>query len=127
MEQFEIDTSTGLPRYFVLDVPNRIYWQDPAFSDKSLKEFLKAIKDGTIPPQESGGVRGAKFLGKIANGFFNWMPWSLFLILGIVTGMVMMVVPDAKALRPPFKSGGPGKSSDSSKSHDPLLGEKKEN
>lgn len=119
LEQFEI-TQEDLPRYFVLDVPNRVYWQDPTFKGKTLKEFLKAIKDGTIPSQESGGVRGARFLNKIANGFFNWMPWSLFLILGLVTAAIFAVVPDAKALRPPFinQKGGDGK-------FDPLLGKKK--
>ena len=126
LEQFEI-TQEDLPRYFVLDVPNRVYWQDPAFKNKSLKEFLKAIKDGTIQPKESGGVRGARFLNKIANGFFNWMPWSLFLILGIATAAVFAVVPDAKELRPPFLNQGGGKGDSKSQPVDSLLGRKKEN
>lgn len=127
LEQFEI-TQDDLPRYFVLDVPDRVYWQDPAYKNKTLKEFLKAIKDGDIPSKESGGVRGARFLNKIADGFVNWMPWSLFLILGFIAAAVMAVVPDAKALRPPFLNNNKdGKSSDSkSQPVDTLLGRKKE-
>lgn len=123
LEQFDIKQE-DLPQVFVLNVPKRKYWHDPGYKDKSIKEFLTAIEDGEIDSKESGGVRGAKFLAKIANGFFNWMPWSLFLLLGIAAVVVVAVVPDGKELRPPHKDNKKSSSSGSSQPVDTLLGKK---
>jgi thiol-disulfide isomerase/thioredoxin len=105
LQQFDIhqDTTTGgtkttTPQVFVLNVPKRLYWQDASFQGKSIKEFLTAIENGIIPAKESGGVRGAGFIGRIANGFWSWLPWSLLLILAMAAGVVILLVPDVKEM-----------------------------
>jgi len=70
LEQFEIKHD-DTPRFFVLDVPKRVYWQDPVYKDKTLLEFVKDVDSGAIAPKESTGLRGAGFLGRMANGFFR--------------------------------------------------------
>lgn len=120
LQQFDIKQEE-LPQIFVLDVPKRKYWRDPQYKDKPLKDFLTAIADGDIESKESGGVRGAQFLNRIAGGFVNWMPWSLFLLLGMIAAVVVAVVPDGKDLRPPHKGAGGG---GSSQPVDTLLGKK---
>ena len=64
---------------------------------------------------------------KMANGFYNWMPWSLFLIIALAVGAVFAVVPDAKDLLPSGNkksSGGAGGTSQSGQPVDTLLGKK---
>ena len=127
LEQFDIKKE-DLPQVVVLDVPKRKYWHSPkhgpGHKDKFMDEFLTAIEQGDIEAKESGGVRGAKFLSRIANGFFNWMPWSLFLILGIAAVVVVAVVPDGKELRPPHKDSKKTSNVGSSQPVDTLLGKK---
>ena len=129
LKQFDIETDE-LPQMFILDVPERIYWQDKNFQYKSLEDFMDAVADGTIASKQSAGVRGARFLNRIAGAFFNWMPWSLLVLLGIATLVVLAVVPSAKELRPPYdkKDGaGTGGGSSSGAPVDSLLGTKKDN
>jgi thiol-disulfide isomerase/thioredoxin len=126
LQQFDIKET---PQVFVLNVPKRRYWQDPSYMHKTIKEFLTAVDNGTIDWKESGGVRGAGFLGRIANGFWSWLPWSLFLIVAMVAGVVVVVVPDiARDLLPKKASSGAaaGGSMSNSQSQpvDTLLGKK---
>jgi Thioredoxin-like domain/Thioredoxin len=122
LEQFSIKKE-DLPLVFALDVPKRKYWLSLDYKEKSIKEFLTAIEEGDIEAKESDGVRGAGFIKNIANGFFNWMPWSLFLILAAAA--VVAVVPDAKELRPPHKDKKAASSGASQQpAVDSLLGKK---
>ncbi|CAB9523293.1 Protein disulfide isomerase [Seminavis robusta] len=97
LQQFDI-SQDDLPQIFVMDVPNRLYWQDPAYKEQTLEAFLTAIEDGIIVSKESGGVRGARFLLQIANGFYDWLPWSLLLIVAIAAGAIMMIIPASQEL-----------------------------
>jgi hypothetical protein len=127
LQQFDIKPEE-LPQVFVLDVPERIFWQDSSYREKPLEEFMAAVADGKIKSQQSAGVRGGRFLNRIAASFFNWMPWSLLLILGIATGVVLLVVPDAKDLRPPFLDKQRGSGDKPAQAPvDTLLGQKKDN
>ena len=103
LEQFNV-SSDSLPQVFVVDVPSKMYWQNTDYT--TVKEFLTAINEGDIPVRYSstnpngfaGTVKKAEYI------FFKYMPYSLIAVVAVCALLVIMIVPSAEELRPPYPS-----------------------
>jgi len=99
LSQFSIQKE-NLPELFVLDVPNRTYWQDPSVFGVS--NFITAVQNGEIEPREQE-KRKAGILDEILQAFVDYMPYSLFFMLALFGTVFMLVVrlDDGPIMPPP--------------------------
>lgn len=102
LSQFSI-TKAGLPEVFILDVPERNYWQDS--SVLGVADFIKAVKDGEIESrlQEK---QAKNPLEEFSQLFIAYMPWSLFAILTLFVVVFWLALPSSDPIRPLVPSRG---------------------
>jgi protein disulfide-isomerase len=96
LSQFGI-TKLGMPEVFILDVPERTYWQDSSLL--SVADFIKAVKDGEIESklQEK---QAKNPLEEFSQLFIAYMPWSLFLVLTLFVVVFWAALPSSDPIRP---------------------------
>jgi len=99
LSQFSIQKE-NLPELFVLDVPNRTYWQDPSVFGVS--NFITAVQNGEIESREQE-KRKAGILDEVLQAFVDYMPYSLFFMLALFGTVFMLVVrlDDGPIMPPP--------------------------
>jgi len=99
LSQFSIQKE-NLPELFVLDVPNRTYWQDPSVFGVS--NFITAVQIGEIEPREQE-KRKSGVLDEVLQAFVDYMPYSLFFMLALFGTVFMLVVrlDDGPIMPPP--------------------------
>lgn len=109
--QFSI-TKQSLPELFVLDVPDRTYWQDSSVFGVS--EFIRAVKNGEIESREQEGKKKGP-LDEFLQFFVDYMPWSLlamFTLFGVTFYLFLpsdgplIPPPTSEEPQPPFKVSG---------------------
>ena len=88
LSQFSIQKE-NLPELFVLDVPNRTYWQDPSVFGVS--NFITAVQNGEIESREQE-TRKSGVLDEVLQAFVDYMPYSLFFMLALFGTVFMLVV-----------------------------------
>lgn len=104
LKQFEVN-SKALPHIFILDVPRKKYWTDPAYG-MDIDKFMAAVEDGTIPKKTAGegGLKGA--LEEALRVIIEYSPWSLIAIIVVVIGSIVLLVrccmSATQGLRPPY-------------------------
>ena len=103
LEQFEVSPNS-LPQIFVLDVPSKKYWQDSTYT--TVKDFMAAVAQGEIPIKFSSGPQKglAGTLKKAEYMFFKYLPWSLCILVTCCVLIVIMIMPAAEEMRPPYSS-----------------------
>ena len=99
LSQFSIQKE-NLPELFVLDVPNRTYWQDPSVFGVS--NFITAVQNGEIESREQE-KRKSGVLDEVLQAFVDYMPYSLFFILALFGTVFWLVVrlDDGPIMPPP--------------------------
>lgn len=83
LSQFSV-TKENLPELFILDTPNRKYWQDASVS--GIAEFISAIQNGEIEAREQEKVKKGA-VDTAGQLFVDYMPYSLiamFVLFGTV-------------------------------------------
>jgi hypothetical protein len=105
LAQFNVHPA-DLPQVFVLDVPNKKYWQNETYK-LNVDDFLLAVEDGKVPVGKTGkkGIEGA--LERFANAMVDYRPWSaviaIFLIV-LVGVLLLVVLSPASDLRPSYNT-----------------------
>jgi hypothetical protein len=96
--QFGI-THEGLPEVFILDAPERTYWQDSSVFGVS--DFINSVQKGEIEPrvQERRGPKNP--LEEFSQMFVAWMPWSLMAMLTLFVVVFWLALPSSEPLLPP--------------------------
>ena len=99
LSQFSIQKE-NLPELFVLDVPNRTYWQDPSVFGVS--NFITAVQNGEIESREQE-KRKSGVLDEVLQAFVDYMPYSLFFMLALFGTIFWLVVrlDDGPIMPPP--------------------------
>lgn len=88
LTQFSIQKE-NLPEMFILDVPNRTYWQEPSIFGVS--NFITAVQNGEIESREQE-KRKAGVLDEVLQAFVDYMPYSLFFMLALFGTIFWLVV-----------------------------------
>ena len=96
ISQFGI-TKVGLPEVFILNVPERMYWQDS--SVLSVAGFIKAVKDGEIESKLQEEQRKNP-LEEFSQLFITYMPWSLFAMLTLFVVVFWLALGSSDPIRP---------------------------
>ena len=96
--QFGI-THESLPEVFILDAPQRTYWQDSSVFD--ISDFIESVQKGEIEPQvqERSGPKNP--LEEFSQMFVAWMPWSLMAMLTLFVVVFWLALPSSEPLLPP--------------------------
>jgi protein disulfide-isomerase-like protein len=96
--QFGI-THESLPEVFILDAPERTYWQDSSVFD--ISDFINSVQKGEIEPrvQERSGPKNP--LEEFSQMFVAWMPWSLMAMLTLFVVVFWLALPSSEPLLPP--------------------------
>ena len=89
LNQFSIGRD-NLPELFVIDVPNRTYWQDASVF--GIAEFIAAVKSGEIQSREQEKPQKGP-LEEFLQVFVDYMPWSLFLMLALFLTVFWLALP----------------------------------
>ncbi|KAL9187144.1 hypothetical protein ACHAXT_010864 [Thalassiosira profunda] len=89
LNQFSIGRD-NLPELFVIDVPNRTYWQDASVF--GIAEFIAAVKSGEIQSREQEKPQKGP-LEEFLQVFVDYMPWSLFLMLALFLTVFYLALP----------------------------------
>ena len=99
LSQFSIQKE-NLPELFVLDVPNRTYWQDPSVFGVS--NFITAVQNGEIESREQE-KRKSGVLDEVLQAFVDYMPYSLIFMLALFGTVFWLVVrlDDGPIMPPP--------------------------
>ena len=99
LSQFSIHKE-NLPELFVLDVPNRTYWQDPSIFGVS--NFIAAVQNGEIESREQE-KRKSGVLDEVLQAFVDYMPYSMFFMLALFGTIFWLVVrlDDGPIMPPP--------------------------
>eukprot|EP00574_Skeletonema_japonicum_P004379 CAMPEP_0201714820 /NCGR_PEP_ID=MMETSP0593-20130828/1132_1 /ASSEMBLY_ACC=CAM_ASM_000672 /TAXON_ID=267983 /ORGANISM="Skeletonema japonicum, Strain CCMP2506" /LENGTH=460 /DNA_ID=CAMNT_0048204131 /DNA_START=8 /DNA_END=1390 /DNA_ORIENTATION=- len=100
VSQFGI-TKAGLPEVFILDAPERTYWQDS--SVLSVSDFIRSVKNGEIESrlQEK---KPNNPLEEFSQLFISYMPWSLFALLTLFVVVFWLALPSSEPILPPVPS-----------------------
>lgn len=106
LEQFSVSTD-DLPQLFLLDVPNRKYWQNVTVGRSStsdgillpitpsyVKEFMAAKDSGVIESRDQFKEKGG-FMNDIAVGFMKSMPYSAIALVLFFVFVILFVVSDS--------------------------------
>ena len=96
LSQFGI-TTEGLPEAFILDAPERTYWQDSSIF--TVSEFIQAVKDGEIESRVQE-KQSRNPLEEFSQKFMEYMPWSLFALLSLFVVVFWLALPSSEPLRP---------------------------
>jgi hypothetical protein len=102
LEQFDVSPES-LPQIFVLDVPTKKYWQNSSYT--TVTEFLKDVDNGKIQAKLSSSQKSNSFTGLIKKTeymFFRYLPWSVVVLVAFCALIVIMIMPAAEDLRPPY-------------------------
>lgn len=96
--QFGI-TQEALPEVFILDAPERTYWQDSSVF--GISDFIDSVQKGEIEPrvQERKGPKNP--LEEFSQMFVAWMPWSLIAMLTLFVVVFWLALPSSEPLLPP--------------------------
>lgn len=87
LEQFKINSC---PRLFVLDAPNKAFWEDATVVEETdMETFLTDIVDGKAPMQRQGALSGAQ---KILNVIGLGGAWGLYLVIGVASALLLYIV-----------------------------------
>jgi hypothetical protein len=87
LEQFKVNSC---PRLFVLDAPNKAFWEDSSVVEETdMETFLTDIVDGKAPMQRQGALSGAQ---KILNVVGLGGPSGIYLVIGIVVVILSYIV-----------------------------------
>ena len=92
LQQFNVQ---ALPQVFLLDVPQKIYWQDASYD--TIADFLQAVEDGTIE-QQTAGRKMTGFQGL----FWRYAPWSVAALIAVAALLLIFILPKPDELRPPY-------------------------
>lgn len=105
LSQFSI-TKENLPELFVLDVPERTFWQESSVA--GISNFMKAVKKGEIESRQQEGRKKGP-LDDFLQVFVDYMPWSLVVLFALFGAAFYLFLPKDTALRipPPPKSPQP--------------------
>lgn len=87
--QFSI-AKGSLPELFVIDVPERLYWQNASVTGVS--EFIAAVKSGEIESREQEKLKKGP-LDEFLQVFVDYMPWSLMAMFALFVGVFFLVMP----------------------------------
>lgn len=99
LSQFSIEKE-NLPELFVIDVPERTYWQDASVFGVS--DFINGVKNGEIESREQEKPKPNPF-DEMLQVFVDYMPWSLVLMLALFLAIFWLAMPryDDNLLHPP--------------------------
>lgn len=99
LSQFSI-VKENLPELFVIDVPERTYWQDASVF--GISEFIAAVKTGEIESREQEKPKSGP-LDEFLQAFVDTMPWSLLAMLALFLVVFYLALPrlDDGGLRHP--------------------------
>jgi thiol-disulfide isomerase/thioredoxin len=87
LEQFKVNSC---PRLFVLDAPNKAFWEDSSVVEETdMETFLTDIVDGKAPMQRQGALSGAQ---KILNVVGLGGPSGVYLVIGVVVIILLYIV-----------------------------------
>lgn len=87
LEQFKVNSC---PRLFVLDAPNKAFWEDATVVEETdMETFLTDIVDGKAPMQRQGALSGAQ---KILNVIGLGGAWGLYLVVGFFSVILLYIV-----------------------------------
>lgn len=102
LTQFNI-TTDDLPQVVVLDVPTKTYWHDESYNT-NIADFIKAVDDGTVQPQEAGHSKGRfeESFNRFLDVFHRYFPWSLAVMVAVIVLLILLVLPAPEELRPPY-------------------------
>lgn len=87
VSQFSIK---NLPELFIIDVPERKYWQDA--SVLGIPEFIAAVQDGEIEAREQEKRKDSP-LDEFLQVFVDYMPWSMVAMLTLFVGVFWLALP----------------------------------
>ena len=107
LNQFSIHKD-NLPELFILNVPERTYWQDPSVF--GISNFINAVKNGEIESREQEKRKSGP-LDEFLQVFVDYMPYSLIVLFGLFMSVFWLVVrfDDGPIRLPPLvpqKEGG---------------------
>ena len=98
LSQFSIHKE-NLPEVFIINVPERTYWQDPSVF--GIAEFISSVHNGEIQSREQEGRKSGP-LDEFLQVFVDYMPWSLVAMFGLfMTVFYLVVRMDDGPIRPP--------------------------
>ena len=98
LSQFSIHKE-NLPEVFIINVPERTYWQDPSVF--GIAEFISSVQNGEIQSREQEGRKSGP-LDEFLQVFVDYMPWSLVAMFGLfMTVFYLVVRMDDGPIRPP--------------------------
>jgi protein disulfide-isomerase-like protein len=98
ISQFSI-TKAGLPEMFILNVPERMYWQDS--SVLSVADFIKAVQTGEIESRLQEKSSSHNPLEEFSRVFIAYMPWSLLAMLSLFIVVFWLALPSSDPIRLP--------------------------
>jgi protein disulfide-isomerase-like protein len=109
LQQFNVKKQQ-LPQVFILDVPQKVYWQDEHNSyntDNNIQDFIQAVESGKIEPQTvggrkqtTGGIKGMMY--EFESLFLQYVPWSVVALIAVLVLITMLILPKPDELRPPY-------------------------
>mmetsp|Transcript_35325 Transcript_35325/g.63639 ORF Transcript_35325/g.63639 Transcript_35325/m.63639 type:complete len:466 (+) Transcript_35325:259-1656(+) len=89
VSQFSIHKES-LPEVFVIDVPERTYWQNA--SVVGISDFITAVKNGDIESREQE-QRKTSPLDEFLQVFVDYMPWSLVAMFALFITVIWLAWP----------------------------------
>eukprot|EP00586_Coscinodiscus_wailesii_P003666 CAMPEP_0172488576 /NCGR_PEP_ID=MMETSP1066-20121228/18170_1 /TAXON_ID=671091 /ORGANISM="Coscinodiscus wailesii, Strain CCMP2513" /LENGTH=451 /DNA_ID=CAMNT_0013255889 /DNA_START=169 /DNA_END=1524 /DNA_ORIENTATION=+ len=99
MNQFEIDIK-NLPEFFILDVPNRLFWQDTSIL--TVEEFVAAKESGQISSRSQGSKSGPGVFGEFKDVFMFYLPYSAICVaIMFIMFYYIFSIPDEEVEAPP--------------------------
>lgn len=104
LSQFDV-VPEEMPQVFLLDVPNREFWQNATFK-LNVNDFLNAVADGSIPKRSTGQTGWKGVVNRLYYAVVEYRPWSVILIvlfLVIIAVLILSVLFPPEDYKPPFK------------------------
>mmetsp|Transcript_46 Transcript_46/g.111 ORF Transcript_46/g.111 Transcript_46/m.111 type:complete len:491 (-) Transcript_46:413-1885(-) len=89
LNQFSIKKE-NLPEMFIIDVPERTYWQDPSVF--GIAEFIEAVINGEIESREQEKRKNGP-LDDFLQAFVDYMPWSLMAMFALFIVIFWLALP----------------------------------
>ena len=99
LQQFSIEE---LPQVFVLQVPTKTYYQNYTLVGQDVKTLLESIDNGLIEKRDVTPKNGWNLADKAQRIFLKYLPYSFVGIVMLVAIIVILIVPPADELRPPY-------------------------
>jgi protein disulfide-isomerase-like protein len=121
LQQFNVQK---LPQIFVLDVPQKVFWQDDSYnnnnnSNNNIRDFIRAVESGEIPEQTAGrkpnggGIKGK--IHQLESLFLQYVPWSVAALIAILALLTILILPKPNELRPPYANNAEPKTTETTK------------